>query len=255
MELHDPYRPLLQEIFLINDDADTDERKREILRKSRKYVIQLRQAYRSSPSNVDYSDRHQRAAYLLAYYPHNIESLYHVLNKIPFEVMEKTFDKPKIRACFLGAGPAPEIIGWLKYVGQYFTTPDCAIAYILDKFVDDWRMGQDITRYHLAPNYWSDRTLGMIPLKFDFMKLPDFNVTPDQYEPNKYTDFKVINAFRASNFFVMQNCLNDQLTPSKEFLTTILSLFTNMNRGSIFVLLDLKIPWPYPSLAESKNVR
>src|SRR5258706_3366777 len=126
MELHDPYTPLLQEIFLINDDADTDERKREIIRKSQKYVLELRQAYRSSPSDVDYSNRHKRAAYLLAYYPHNIESLYHVLNDLPFDEMEKTFDKSKIRACFFGAGPAPEVIGWLKYVEQYFSSPECA---------------------------------------------------------------------------------------------------------------------------------
>src|SRR5258706_10830812 len=103
-------------------------------------------------------------------------------------------------------------------------------------------MGENITRYHLAPKYWTNRSLGMIPLKFDFMMLPDFNVNLDYYDPQKYTDYKIINAFRASNFFVMQNCLNDQLQLSKEFLTTILTLFTNMKRGAIFVLLDLKLP-------------
>lgn len=242
MELHDPYTPLLEEIFLISDDEDTEDRKRQILRGTRDFVSQLRQAYRSSPSNVDYEDRHKRAAYLLAYYPHNIESLYHVLNELPKDEMKNVFDKLKIRACFLGAGPAPEVIGWLKYVSEYFSTPACAIAYILDKYVDDWRIGQDITRYHLAPQYWTNRKLGMIPLTFDFVNLPNFAATMEEYGSHKYTDLKIINAFRASNFFVMQNCLNDQLKPSKAFLKTIISLFSNMKSGAIFVLLDLKLP-------------
>lgn len=238
MELHNPYEPLLNEIFLINDDEDTDTRRRAILNASKPYLEEVRKAYKKSPSNVDYSCKHKRAAYLLAYYPHNIESLYRVLSHVPYDETGKIFDKAKIRACFLGAGPAPEVIGWLAYVAEGFSNPVCAVAFILDKYVSDWRVGQEITRYHLAPSYWK-HTLGMVPLQFDFMELPNFEAT---LENGDYTALKVINAFRSSNFFVMQNCLNDQLELSEKLLANLITIFTQMNAGSMFVLIDLMFP-------------
>ena len=90
MEQHDPYGPMLAELSDVND-ADSDELLRDSLRQSQEYVRRLRQAYRNSPSNVDFSCEHTRAAYLLAYYPHYIEVLYKILSAGPQKLLSDYF--------------------------------------------------------------------------------------------------------------------------------------------------------------------
>jgi hypothetical protein len=227
MKRHDPYGPLLAELSDIND-ADTDELLRESLRQTQPYVKSLREAYRSSPSRVDYSCPHNRAAYLLAYYPHYIEALYHILCDSPQEIIMRFFSRQKLRACFFGSGPAPEAIGWIAYLNEHVPAAERAVAYLLDKHSSGWHKGQEITRYHLAPVYWPQGKLITVPLEFDFLDLP-----------NSW-DARVERAIQISDFFVMQNCLNDQLDLSDELLQNFLWIFQQIQSGSIFIIADLK---------------
>lgn len=226
MKRHDPYGPMLAELSDVND-ADTDELLRDSLRQTQSYVSGLREAYRHSPSRVDYSCPHNRAAYLLAYYPHYIEALYHILCGAPQDVIVPFFSHEKLRACFFGAGPAPEALGWVAYLNEHVPTTECAVAYLLDKHNTGWHKGQEITRYHLAPVYWPQGKLITVPLKFDFLNLPDA------------WDARVERAVQISNLFVMQNCLNDQLDMSDQLLQNFLWIFEKISLGSIFIVADL----------------
>src|SRR5215207_2728027 len=111
MNLHDPYTLMLEALSEIMD-FDSEELVREGLRYSQEHVKKLRTAYRSSPCKVNYDSAQLRAAYLFAYYPHYVEVLYHVLRELPTEWLEYLY-KPTLKACFLGSGPAPEILGLL----------------------------------------------------------------------------------------------------------------------------------------------
>jgi len=228
MQQHDPYEHILKELSDIND-ADSDILLRESLRKSQSYVESLRIAYKNSPSNVDFSDENLRAAYLLAYYPLHMGILYEILGTLPEDKLNNLFDYQKNRACFVGAGPAPEVIGWISFLKDYYPDSECAMAYIFDKYVDRWHKGLEITRYHLAPNYW-DNKLIMCPFTFDLL------------EPSKYWNARLERAVRISNFFVMQNCINDLLGSEDELLFGILELFRLSKPGSIFIISDLIIP-------------
>lgn len=233
MEQHDPYGPMLAELRCAND-CDSEEGFQTKLEQAQPYVTDLRLAYKKSPSNVDFSCPHTRAAYLLAYYPNYIEPLYYTLSCLQSNVIENVFSGEKVRGLFLGAGPAPEVLGWIAFLNDYAPNARIAIANILDKYIHGWRVGQEITRYHLAERYWPRGKTIIRPMDFDFLS-PD----PD---PNTIENLFFHDAVENSNLIVMQNCINDQLGDSETISNFLKYLFTNMSTGSLLVLIDIKYP-------------
>lgn len=227
MDRHDPYGVLLLELLDSNDCREEDLE--EELTKTQTYVKQIREAYSKSPSSVDYGDMYFRAAYLLAYYPKYTEVLYYVLQRVS-RTLSKLFEKDRVRACFLGAGPAPEVIGWIRYLNAFASTPVHAHAYLLDREICGWQKGQEITRYHLAPIYWPNGKLITSAHQFDFVA--------DDLE-QQFENHMVQQAFLFSELFVMQNCINDQLRKRQRFLDNLVSIFWRMKPGSVFVIIDL----------------
>ncbi len=224
---HDPYGVLLLELLDANDCREEDLE--DELKKTQVYVKQIREEYSRSPSSVDYSDMYLRAAYLLAYYPKYTEVLYHVLRRVSRELSE-LFERDRVRACFLGAGPAPEVIGWIRYLNDFTSVPTHAHAYLLDREVCGWQKGQEITRYHLAPIYWPNGKLVTSAHQFDF--------AADGLE-QQFENHMVQQAFLFSGLFVMQNCINDQLREMRQFLDNLVLIFQRMKPGSLFVIIDL----------------
>ena len=226
---HDPYGPIFAELCDINDAHD-DDLVRESLRLTQPYVRRLRIAYRESPSNVDYSCPHNRAAYLLAYYPHHIEVLYHILADLPPAIAENLFSQPRLRACFLGAGPAPEALGWISYLATHTPTAEHATAYLFDKHTAGWGVGREITRYHLAPLYWPNGTLVTRAIECDLLDV------------EASWDGMMERAVGTSSLFVMQNCLNDLVGALDHLLNNLLWLFERTVPGSALVVADLCFP-------------
>ena len=228
MQLHDPYEYILRELSDIND-ADSDDLLRDSLLKSQEFVVQLRRAYRKSPSNIDFSNDELRAAYLLAYYPVHIEILYEILGALPMDKRDLLFNNQKNRACFIGAGPAPEVIGWISFLKDNYPDTDCTMAYIFDKYIDQWHKGLEITRYHLAPEYWVGKLITSY-YKFDLLaQSTDWNARIDR-------------AINLSNFFYMQNCVNDLLGDEEQLFHNIIELFRRTRPGSILIISDLIFP-------------
>ncbi|MEO8612414.1 MAG: hypothetical protein ABI690_31250 [Chloroflexota bacterium] len=236
---------IFDELNHLNNDEGTERAKQIMLNSLRPNLKEIRQAYKSSPSNVDYSSRFNRAAYLLAYYPHHIQIIRNILEKLPTNYLTEAFSNEVLKACFIGAGPSPEVIGWTWYLNQHMRHVKFAKAYLLDKYVDGWRGGQEITRYRVAPVYWPEGHLTLIPIEFDFTEFellktymhedPPSTTRPDDV----YYVLRAKRAFQCSNFFVMQNCLNDQLNNRNQLLRCVVELFQLMPSGSIFVLADL----------------
>ena len=87
------------------------------LNKIKGNVIDLRRAYRSDFVKISYKDKKTQEAYLLAYYPHYTFPTFDVL-----EYINKYHPKLNIpeNLCLIGAGPAPEIIGFIKFINNQF---------------------------------------------------------------------------------------------------------------------------------------
>ena len=225
MKPHDPYGPMLEELCKRNDN-DSEELFRDSLRQTQNYVRELRQAFKHCPSEADYSKDCIRAAYLLGYYPYYIEPIYHVLKKLPDDSVQAAFNYSKVRACFLGGGAGPEILGWIAFLQERCANIEIATAYIFDIHAHGWRTGQEITRYHLSTHYW-DKELILVPYECDMLA--------EQVLDSPWGE----RAITISNLFVMQNSLNEYIGNEATFLENFLSLFQMISPGSIFVLIDL----------------
>lgn len=226
MKPHDPYGPMLEELRAIND-SDDDDIFFESLHKLQPYVSNLRQQYRLSPSNVDFSCQYTRAAYLMAYYPHYIEPLYCIFSQLKGRNIEKFLNRPQLRVCFIGAGPAPEALGLVTFLQENCLETKCVTGYLLDKYVHGWRLGQELTRYHLASRYWPKGKLVFRPIEFDF--------SSDAFLSDPFAD----RAIRHANLFIMQNCLNDQLENPDQACETVLRIFRQASPGAVYAICDL----------------
>jgi hypothetical protein len=227
---HNPYEPIFEELCDINDLRD-DELIRDSVRLTRPYVQGLRKAYKNAPANVDYSCRHNRAAYMLAYYPHYIEVLHHILDDLPEDIINSIFGESHLRACFFGAGPGPEVLGWISYLEAHTPWVERATAYLFDKYADAWAICREITRYQLAPQYWSGGKLVTRCFECDLLKVQQHSDEDETFE----------RAIRTSSLLVMQNCLNDIGARAQGRLyENLLWLFETMVPGSIFVMADLQ---------------
>lgn len=231
MQRHDPYTPIIAGLRQWNS-CDTEEKFLERLRLTRDEVRNLRIAYRSCPCQVDYSAENTRAAYLLAYYPHYIEIVYNELCKIHESCYPATWNEEAICGSFLGGGPCPEIIGWLAFLQERFPNIRKVTAYVFDKYAESWKVSMSITQELVAPRYW-DGILEICPIAHD---LTDWDC---------FSDRGAKRAIAASDFVVMQNCLNDYPGTKWEF-DDFEQIVGNLERvvdtlpyDSIFMMSDL----------------
>lgn len=71
----------------------------------------LREAYKSKSGAPDYSERHSRGAYALAYYPHHVMAYAHMFARAGLGNLG--LNGGPVRVVVLGAGPGSEILGLL----------------------------------------------------------------------------------------------------------------------------------------------
>ncbi len=226
MKAHDPYGPILKELRTLSDSED-GATFYESLHRLKPHVSELRKEYKRSPSRIDFTIEETRLAYLLTYYPHYSEQIYQVLENLPEDVLEATLNHESLRVCFFGSGPAPEALGLAMFLRDRYPLTTRLTGYLLDKYVDAWRLGQELTRYHLAPAYWPKGKLVFKPLPFDFQ---------DTRSLRKHS---VVQAIRRSQLLVMQNCLNDQMGNLKYAQVMAQEIFRLTEPGAIFLISDL----------------
>jgi hypothetical protein len=224
MPPHDPYKLLLQELNEINDVEDI-ETYYKILEGSQQYVKALRKGYLSNPPNVDYSDPHHRAAYLLAYYPHYIENVYYSLKKLPPDILQSLKNAKKVRASFFGSGPAPEVLGLIAFIREYSINTESALVFLFDHF--HWHIGQMLT-LNMAREYWPRGILRIVPRELD--------ITGEVSSWHSVIQKSINN----SDILVMQNCLNDAIGQSEGFIDNFVNIVKIAKIGALILIIDLK---------------
>jgi hypothetical protein len=227
---HKPYDRMLEVLNFINDVEDDVQLQRAALRKTRPFVSNLRWGYKHDLTKINYGDENQRAAYLLSYYPHYIEGVYHAICQLPEDLRNRLFESEKARACFLGCGPAAEVLGWLAAINEFSKQTTKALAFLLDEY--HWYVGQTITT-HLAQEYWSKGTFLPYPISID--------LTKDSQGWNGIVQRAITN----SDFIIMQNCINDAIGSCDNFLKNLHNIIYNANEHAILIIIDLSYPVVY----------
>jgi hypothetical protein len=226
MKQHDPYEPMLAELRAINDFTD-DARFFEYLHGIQSSVCNLRQRYTGTYPSADYSNPDTSIAYLLAYYPYYIEPLYDIFSRLKGKGIAKFLNHPYLRVCFIGAGPAPESLGLAAFLQENCPETKTVLGYLLDKYVQSWRLGQELTRYHLAPQYWPNGNMVFRPVKFDFLD--------ERFLDSPFA----VRVMEQSHLFVIQNCLSDQVKNSVQSQEIVLRMFRLAQPNALFVICDL----------------
>lgn len=221
---HNPYDLILDELDYINC-IDSLEARASGLRNHQEVVRNLRQAYRDN-RNPEYDNEALRVAYLLAYYPHYIQPIAETLCKLDSSVFMPFNDLRKLQACFFGAGPAPEVLGWLSAMKTCLPDINVTLAHLFDKY--HWSVGQIITR-ELVPFYW--KSLGQ------FRYFPRQVDITDPYDEWTYS---CSNAIKSSQMLIMQNCLNDEIGGANILLANIEQIMDSASENTLLIIIDLE---------------
>lgn len=189
------------------------------------YVANLRRSYCSNHVSVNYSDPKIQAAYLLTYYPQYTEMTHKVLSDLTQNYFPaNNIDFNGFQACFFCAGPAPEAIGWLKYLNHYYPSVRSTIVHTYDIAASTWERNQETTKYvasRLFPNL-------QLRLQAHNLNLCQNNALPS-----------IRNIIQTSNLFFFQNCLNEFISNSEYLIKNIDFLIAEMPINSILIMADL----------------
>jgi len=102
--------------------------------------VQLWDSYRTQSVVVDYSAREIQAGYLLRYFvPYTL-----AINKLLID-SNFLFAGESVSSCFVGAGPAPEAIGFLSFLATHNKSVTKANINLIDRTADQWDFSRGIT--------------------------------------------------------------------------------------------------------------
>jgi hypothetical protein len=188
-------------------------------------VKNLRQSYRTNSVSVDYSRAEVQAAYLITYYPQYAEMTRHILEKINTSHHNLfLFEQKHLKVCLFGAGAAPEAIGLVSFLAEYYPKVQSLEITVYDIFSDTWKIGQNITK-NIIPKLWQGQ----------------FSFSTEQINFCQAGSFiSLENALASSQIFIFQNCLNE-LDNFDSFNLNIRYLLSQMPSNSLFVMGDLRI--------------
>ncbi|MBD1944702.1 hypothetical protein H6F78_01835 [Coleofasciculus sp. FACHB-64] len=222
------YDLILEELYRSKGITDENE-KLNYLRQLQPYVRNLRSSYTTAGQQVtaSYLDHNPQAAYLIAYYPHYYQIVYSLLKDLAARKVVLPFNSTEVQACFFGAGPAPEILGWLAYMRDKFSGVQNAIANTFDIAANDWEFSRNITK-NIVPKGWKP------PRKF---QLNSENKNLDLIDSNCMEP--ITDVINKTHLFVMQNCMNEFTTNKTEIINNIIYLIEEMPSGSILAIADL----------------
>jgi hypothetical protein len=178
---------------------------------------------------INYQDTATQAAYMLRYFPYYIETSYNILKAIDTATINPVFiDDMSI--CLYGCGPAPELLGILKYIQNCQPNVRTVNINFFDKH--EWSPWRDVCTRMISREYWSG--------KIDKVNQSPWNYLTD----NISEDPTVLQMIRGAGLHSIQNCFSD-LIYSDVANSTIINTFTNLfemtSSDCIFILSDQNI--------------
>lgn len=221
------YNLILEALYHLNNLSSVEEQ-RQYLQSLKPFARQLRKSYDPSLAasvQADYRSTKTQSAYMLRYFPQYSQVIRIILNRLDAQ-FSLPFKQEELSACFFGAGPAPEVYGFLRFLSTSFSNVQKVTVYTFDIISDEWSYSRKITEGYLIPSTWRDRTLAVVNNEFDLTQINSLN--------------KFSNIIRSSTLNVFQNCLNEI---SRNFHSNVVDNFKSlvklMSSGSILMVIDL----------------
>jgi hypothetical protein len=120
---------------------------------------------------MDYASPENQLAYMFGYFPFYIEPIRAVLNSIPQSQLDRIFTQG-LKVNFYGCGPAPELLGFIRYVSEKYP----AITHIQATFIDGncWSPWRTCVINDICPEYWSGH-VNPTDVVSDILELPTSN--------------------------------------------------------------------------------
>lgn len=223
--MKDLYQFILNDLRVLSKTQNNEKDFIQYLQSLQNEVKNLRQSYRNSSVSVDYSRAEVQAAYLITYYPQYAEMTRHILERVnKFHHNLFFFEQKQLKVCLFGAGAAPEAIGLVSFLSEYYPKVQSLEITVYDIFSDTWKIGQNITR-NIIPKLWQG----------------EFSFSTEQIDFCQLDSFRSLeNAIAKSQLFIFQNCLNE-LNNSDNFNLNIRYLLSKMPSNSFLVMADLRI--------------
>ena len=196
----------------------------DYLNKIKNNFKDLREAYRNNFVKINYKDKNNQEAYLLAYYPCYTDLIVDVLEYI-------NINHPKLNIpenmCLIGAGPAPEMIGFIKFINNQSKDYENINIELFD-IVSEWSYARNILK-NIVHNFCLTR-LKIHNIKIDFSKkITSSSSLLKRYKSNTY-----------KRIVVFQNIINEiEQKFHEKFIENVLICFKNLVAGSFLIIIDL----------------
>jgi len=188
------YKYILEGLRDLSQTKQTENEFIAYLQSLQVEVKNLRQSYRNNSVSVNYSRAAVQAAYLITYYPQYAEMTRHILEQV--ELSHKTlflFEQKYLEVCLFGAGAAPEAVGLVSFLGEYYPNLQSLKIRVYDIYANTWAISQHITQ-NIIPELWRGEFI------FSTEEL-------DFCQPNSF--HLLDTAIANSQVFIFQNCLNE----------------------------------------------
>lgn len=221
------YQALINAIYSANS-IETDDQKREHLRRLREASRQLAEEYQQSEISPDYSRLDYQEAYLLRYFLPYSQPVPYLLNHL---ILKKDFpcqlpENRTLIASFFGCGPGPEIFGLMRYLGSPQSAVDISAA--MFDIQPAWKHARQIVFKHLLDRVWD-------PSSYRIQEF-ESNLVGNAGEFLPTNSEKLV---RESDLIVIQHCLNERHNAESEGLIgNLAQLVRKMKSGAVMLIVE-----------------
>ena len=234
---------ILVEIFESIKGENNLEVEKEIthyLSKLKSNLVDVRNAYWNDLVKIDYKDKKNQEVYLIAYFPLYTVPIFKVLEYIKKEHPEIIIPQ---NLCLIGAGPAPEMMGFLKFINNQSYENGSKIKIELKieliEIASEWKYARKI----LKRVYNNKNILKNFKTKFRLSKLKIYKNDVSKEISNSSVLLRRFSENQHERVVVIQNIINE-IEPQyhKVFIENVIKCYKNLVPGSLLILIDLKYP-------------
>ena len=234
---------ILEEIFESIKEENNLEVEKEIthyLSKLKSNLVEVRNAYWNDLVKIDYKDKKNQEVYLIAYFPLYTVPIFKVLEYIKKEHPEIIIPQ---NLCLIGAGPAPEMMGFLKFINNQSYENGSKIKIELKieliEIASEWKYARKI----LKRVYNNKNILKNFKTKFRLSKLKIYKNDVSKEISNSSVLLRRFSENQHERVVVIQNIINE-IEPQyhKVFIENVIKCYKNLVPGSLLILIDLKYP-------------
>ena len=205
----------------MEEDLLSDEQLIEKLKSLQSPLKNLRQQYKRTPVNIDYSDKDIQLSYLIGYCPYYAESTFRVLSKLDDVI---NLDDG-LEVSLVGSGCCPEAFGILKYLQNKGMHANYRITVkSFDINIEGWAYSRNLILKKFLLTHFQDCKINDQTYYYDFTDTKNNSIN------TQIADSRII---------LFQNCFNESSMSSHNMiLHNIEQIISSMKSNSVLLFID-----------------